>query len=413
MTSDEAHPKSTVLDEPALRRPRFVRWFLDRPRIADVFVILACTIPTIAALILFPPPNVWLGYLCAGGVAVAFWWRRSYPLLVLLIVVAFATLNPISARSTTTAFIESLFALYALANYSRLPKAIFGYLIGEGVTLATAGLTILLGFREDWPLVLLQPTSLVALALGVAARASRTRREAIQELVTSREDRAAAAERARITAEMHDVVAHSVTVMIALAGGAAAGWDKHPERARNALEQLGNVGTHTLEEMQRILRVLRENDADLDRNLEVSGHNLPPLEELVEVFKTAGLPVTLITDKAEITHTAEPTDPILQTTVYRIIQEALTNTLRHAHEPTHVEVEVAHGDGQITVSVTDNGSGTKPGPSVGAGVGLRAMRERATAFGGELSAGPIPSRDDAPGRGWRTRVSIPIEKGAA
>lgn len=412
MTGDAAEPEVTVLDEPALRRPRFVRWFIDRPRIADVLVILACTIPTIAALILAPPPNAWLGYLCAAGVAVAFWWRRSHPLVVLLVVVAFATLNPISARGMTTAFFESFFALYALANCSRLPKAIIGYLLGEGVILATAGFTILVGIRGDWPVVLFQPTSLVALALGFAARASRSRREAIQELVSLREDRAAAAERARITAEMHDVVAHSVTVMIALAGGAVAGWEKHPERARNALNQLGNVGAHTLEEMQRILRVLRENDADLDRNLETSGHNLPTLEELVEVFTAAGLPVTLTIDGSASARESESTDPALQTTVYRIIQEALTNTLRHAHEATYVEVEVMHDGGRITVSVTDNGSGMKPGLSVGAGLGLRAMRERATAFGGEFSAGPIPSREDAPGSGWRTQVTIPVGEGA-
>lgn len=393
-------------DEPVLRRSRVVRWLTERPRIADVLVILACTVPALAALILAPPPHAWLGYLCAAGVAVAFWWRRSHPLAVLLVVVALATLNPISVRGVTTAFFESAFALYALASYSRLRTAIIGYLLSEGVILATAGLAIVLGIRDDWPAVGLQLGSLVALALGIAVRASRSRREAIEELVSLREDRAAAAERARITAEMHDVVAHSVTVMIALAGGAAAGWEKHPERARTALDQLGSVGARTLEEMQRILRLLRENDADLDRNLETSGHNVPSIEELVEVFRAAGLPVTLTAEGVELADASA--DPVLRTTVHRIVQEALTNALRHADDPTFVAVEIAHADGRVTVSVTDNGSGTKPGSSVGAGVGLRAMRERAAAFGGEFSAGPIPSRHDAPGRGWRTRVSIPV-----
>ncbi len=408
MTADAA-----VSDEPVLRRARIVQWFIDRPRIADLLVILACTIPTVVALTIAPPHHTWLGYVCAAGIAVAFWWRRSHPLVVLLVVVALATLNPISANGMTTAFFESFFALYALARYSRLPKTIIGYLLGEGTIFATAGLTMLMGFREDWPIVLLQPASLVALALGFAARASTSRRRAIEELVTLREDRAAAAERARITAEMHDVVAHSVTVMVALAGGAAAGWEKHPERARNALDQLGDVGAHTLEEMQRILRVLRENDADLDRNLESSGHNLPSLEELIGVFKTAGLPVALIIEGEGPPHDDALADPALQTTVYRIVQEALTNALRHATDATYVEVRITPDSGRVVVSVTDNGHGAKPGPSVGAGVGLRAMRERASAFGGEFSAGPIPSREDAPGPGWRTRVSIPVRKRAA
>jgi signal transduction histidine kinase len=331
---------------------------------------------------------------------------------VLLVVVSLATLNPISANGMTTAFFESFFALFALANHSRLRTTLIGYLLSEGAILATAGVAILFGLREDFPSVLFQPASLIAIALGVAVRASRSRREAIEELVTLREDRAAAAERARITAEMHAVVAHSVTVMIALAGGASAGWEKHPARARSALDQLGNVGAHTLEEMQRILRVLREHDTDLDRNLESSGHNLPSLDELVEVFRSAGLPVTLTVDR-DVTALGRLEDPVLQTTVYRIVQEALTNALRHAREATHIEVEIRHDAGHISVAVTDNGRGPKPGPSVGAGVGLRAMRERAVTFGGEFFAGPIPTRDDAPGHGWRTRVTIPMHGGAA
>lgn len=413
MTGDATALDTTVPGEPVLRRPRVVRWFLERPRIADVLVILACAIPTLVALVASPPSHAWLGYACAAGVAAAFWWRRSHPLTVLLLVVALATLNPISANGTTPAFFESLFALYALASASRLPKTIVGYLLGEGTIYATAGLTILLGFREDWPATFLQPVPLAALALGLAARASSSRRRAIEELVTLREDRAAAAERARITAEMHDVVAHSVTVMVALAGGAAAGWEKHPERARHALEQLGDVGARTLEEMQRILRVLRDNDAGLDRSLETSGHNLPSLEELICVFKTAGLPVVLAVDGEEPARGGTLADPALQTTVYRIVQEALTNALRHANEATYVEVRISSDDRRITVSVTDNGRGTKAGHSVGSGVGLRAMRERAAAFGGEFSAGPIPSREDAPGRGWRTRVSIPVQGAAS
>ncbi|GAB3617433.1 sensor histidine kinase [Okibacterium endophyticum] len=394
---------TAVHDEPALQRPRLVRWFAERPRIADILVILACTTPTLAALVLTLPAHTWFGYLCAAGVAVAFWWRRSHPLTVLIVVVAIATLNPVVANSTSTAFLESMFALYALAAYRRLPTAILGYLLSEGVIFAVSGLAILLGFRETWSMVLLQPASLVALALGVAVRASRSRRTAIEELVTLREDRAAAAERARITAEMHDVVAHSVTVMIALAGGATAGWEKHPERARDALAQLGSVGAHALEEMQRILRVLRENDGDLDRNLESSGYNVQSLEELVEVFRTAGLPVNL-----SATRPFSIPDPALQTTVYRVVQESLTNALRHARAVTYVEVDVARHDGRLVVTVTDNGRGTGPQPSAGAGVGLRAMRERAAAFHGELEAGPIPTSEDAPGTGWRTRVSLPM-----
>lgn len=402
-------------DGPVLRQSRVVRWFAERPRIADVLVMLACAIPTVAALVLAPPPHAWLGYVCAAGVAIAFWWRRSSPLIVLLVVVALATLNPVSAPAVTPAFFESAFALYALASRARIRTVLLGYALSLATMFACAGLTVLLGFREQLPFAVVQPASLIAIALGIAARAGRLRRAAVEELVTMREARAAAAERARITAEMHDVVAHSVTVMVALAGGAAAGWEKHPERARQALDELSGVGAQALYEMQRILRVLREENVRLDRDLEASGLNLPSLDELVELFRLAGLPVALVVNPDEIARRAGAADPALDTTVYRIVQEALTNVLRHACDSTYVEVALACDNEHLTISVTDNGTGaaTATVPSVGAGVGLLAMRERASVFGGELRAGPVPSRADAPGRGWRTEVSIPLREGVS
>lgn len=402
-----------LLDDPILRRPALARWFHERPRIADVLVILACTAPTLAALLLTSPAHAWLGYLCACAVATAFWWRRSAPFAVLLIVVALATLNPVSAHGMTPALLESFFALFTLAAHARLRTVVVGVVLSHAVVVLTTGLAVALGVREDWPALFLAPTSLAACALGVAVRASRARRAAIEEVVQLREERAATAERARITAEMHDVVAHSVTVMVALAGGAAAAWEKHPERARSALDQLGTVGAHTLEEMQRILRVLRHHDADLDRDLESSGYNLPSLEELIDVFGAAGLPVALVTDGDGGPHDDVLSDPALRTTVYRVVQESLTNALRHAQDATYVEVRLSTDDGRVTVSVTDNGNAAPTPQSVGAGVGLRAMRERAAAFGGDFAAGPVPRREDAPGNGWRTRVSIPLRQDAA
>ncbi|WP_120006316.1 sensor histidine kinase [Nesterenkonia muleiensis] len=395
----------TTLNEPVLRKPRIARWFAARPRILDALVILACVVPTVLALVLVPPDHAWLGYLCAAGVAAAFWWRRSHPLPVLLIAVGFAALNPISWASTSVATFESFFGVYALAAGTKLRTAILGYLISEAVIFAVSGVALLLEFRGEFPAVFLQPGALIALAIGVAVRANRSRGAALEDVVAMREERAAAAERARITAEMHDVLAHSVTVIIALAGGAHAGWEKHPERARNALEQLGTVGAQTLEEVQRILRVLREGDGTLDAELERSGYNLPSLQELVDVFRAAGLPVTSNWSEAAI-----PTEPTLRTTVYRIVQESLTNALRYAKGATYVEVSVQQRDDDITVTVTDNGN-PAPSPPVGAGVGLRAMRERAAAFHGSLTAGALPTSDGAPGSGWRICATLPVERG--
>lgn len=392
------------MNDSLMQRRAIVRWFADRPRIIDVLIILACIVPAVTALVIVSPAQAWLGYLCAAGIAVAFWWRRSHPLPVLLIAVGLAALNPISGAGATVAAFESFFGVYTLASLTRLRTAILGYMISEAVIFAVSGVAILMEFREEPPAVLLQPIALAALAIGIAVRARRGRRSALESLVTMREERAAAAERARITAEMHDVVAHSITVMIALAGGARAGWEKHPERARESLEQLGDVGESALEEMQRILRLLRDNDSTLDADLELSGHNVPPSEEQAEVFRAAGLPVTLV--GGDIMDSREPT---LRTTINRIVQEGLTNALRYAREATYVEVAIQEHEDRLTVSITDNGKRNPATVPLGAGVGLRAMRERTEAFGGTLEAGPLTSTDAAPGTGWRTRASIPLK----
>lgn len=395
-----------------LPRAAWQQWFADRPRIADVFVMLACTVPTLLVLILNPLPHAWLGWVCAAGVGVALWWRRSHPMTVLLIIVFLGSINPVAALAVAPALWERCFGLYALATERRLRTAVLGFFVSEAVVLAATGCMVLLGLRERLPILPLQPTVLAAIAIGVAVRASRARREALAVLVAAREDRAAAAERSRITAEMHDVVAHSVTVMVALAGGASAGWEKHPERARQALDQLGTVGAQTLQEMQRILRVLRTSDTELDHKLERSGHNVPDLRELTDGFRAAGLPVHLT--EGSDTAAAVGSDPALRTTVYRIVQESLTNALRYARGATLVEVSVVQSSEQVTVTVVDNGRGSAQEtngtrPSLGAGVGLAAMRERAAAFGGSLESGPIPRTAAGPSHGWRVRVLLPRE----
>ncbi|SJM70764.1 sensor histidine kinase [Gulosibacter sp. 10] len=398
-------PAPQVPQERLLRRSSIAEWFGRRPRIFDVLAIVVCTVPTVFVLVLNRPPYVWLGFACVAAIGLALWWRRSHPATVLVVVAALAALNPVAWTGTSVAFFESDVTVYTLASRRRLRTAILGYLAGEAVIFAVSVVLMLLGLREQGARVLLQPGSLVALAIGIAVRASRARRLALEELIAAREERAAAAERARITAEMHDVVAHSVTVMVALAGGARSGWEKHPQRARDALEQLGEVGSQALEEMQRILRVLRDGDGSLDVDLERSGHNLPSLEELVEGFRSAGLPVVLLGGESEL-----PGDPALRTTAYRILRESLTNTLRHSAGATYVEAVVERDGGNLVIAVTDNGR-PKDSSERSGGVGLRAMRERAEAFGGALEAGPVPTGDGAPSTGWRTRAVLPLGEG--
>jgi signal transduction histidine kinase len=207
----------------------------------------------------------------------------------------------------------------------------------------------------------------------------------------------AAAERARIAREMHDIVSHNLSVMIALADGATYAMTKSPELASDATARVSATGREALVEMRRLLGVLGD---------ESSGHPLEPqprldrLDELLGRVEAAGIPVTM-----ELDGDPHRLADGVQLTVFRVAQEALTNTLKHAARPTRAHVVLRARGGHVELDVTDTGppqilaTGDRTGHPA-SGRGLRGMRERALAYGGELDAGP------APGGGWRVRLRL-------
>ncbi|WP_344414851.1 sensor histidine kinase [Pseudonocardia ailaonensis] len=201
---------------------------------------------------------------------------------------------------------------------------------------------------------------------------------------------AAAGERARIAREMHDVVSHSLTVMVALAEGAAVAAATSPERATMAMGQVADTGRTALTDMRRMLGVLGGDE----RASLAPQPSLAELPALVRQFADLGLPVT-----AQVRGTA-PGDPALQLTIYRVVQEALTNSMRYARTPTAVTVTVDAEADPIVVTVEDDGRGPADAPSVGAGRGLLGLTERVAALGGEFRSGPRA-------RGWRVSASLP------
>lgn len=392
-----------MTSDPALRvqleRPSWlVRWMRAHPRILDWIVVLICTGLQRVALVFTGEPVNWAEYAMLAIAAAALLWRRRAPFVVLVVVAAVATMAMLVVPQFSYQGLPAAFALYTVAAQQATGRAILGYGVAVGFPLLGGAAQGLWGATAFAPSIL-DPLSLIALAVGIAVRARRERSRANAELVEERTHAAALAERARITAEMHDVVAHSITVMIALAGGARTGWEKHPERAREALDHLGDVGATALQEIQRILRVLRTDEGD--SALHGSGLDVPSLDELVEVFRVAGLPVTLT--RHGDTAVA---DAALGTTVHRIVQESLTNALRYAQGATEVRVEVTRHPSMIEIVVTDDGSLGPGQASVGSGAGLIGMRERAAAFGGTSAAGPTPNG------GWSTITQIPLPAGA-
>lgn len=252
--------------------------------------------------------------------------------------------------------------------------------------------------------------SLIAVAVGTSARNRQLHLarfvDAANALARDQEQRALlaqAAERARISREMHDVVAHSITVMVALGGGASAAMERTPQQAKVALNELVATGQHALGDIRRVLGILNDG-ADLNggrtgeefEDHEEHGSTVADLPALIRRFTAAGLPVSVTgLDHGE----PERLDSSQQLAVYRIIQESLTNVLRHAPGAETVRVTAVWSATTLEVTVEDEGG---PGPRAdpGTGRGLVGMRDRASALGGEVQAGPTS-------RGWRVQASLP------
>lgn len=307
----------------------------------------------------------------------------------MLIVVALAcAFSPLARPGSGFPMIPFAFALYAVASTQSTGRAAIGYAIGVAATVLATLPYSLRGAQP--PLVgLFDSFSLIALVIGVIVKSRRDQQQRLVELVNERIDHAALTERTRIAAEMHDVVAHALTVIVSLANGAASIRERNPAKADAAVEQIAVVSRDALDDMHRTLDMLRTADAGLNENLHHSGNNLPTVEELVERFRTAGLPVTLARDGDPM-----PAEVAVRQAVFRIVQESLTNTLRHADAPSAATVTILHVNARIEVRIEDDGL-PKVAPHI-PGHGLIGIELRARAFGGHAESGPRY------GGGWRT-----------
>jgi len=225
-------------------------------------------------------------------------------------------------------------------------------------------------------------------------RAVRSRRE--QELETGR---AVAEEQARVGRELHDVIAHTLSVIVIQAGAAADVFDTSPQAARRALGSISLAGRQALAELRRVLAAVRPQPAEEDGWAPPPG--LSGLSELLDRVRAAGLAVTARIDGSPVGLPAG-----VDLAAYRIVQEALTNTLKHAHADS-AEVHVCYGPAGLVVEVTDDGRAAVPAgrPGPGRGRGLIGMRERAALHGGTCQAGPRP------GGGFAVRVAFPLPRG--
>jgi len=241
---------------------------------------------------------------------------------------------------------------------------------------------------------------------GVAELAERTARLERERELEAR--RAAAEERLRIARELHDVVAHNLSVVVVQAQAAQRILDRDTDRARGVVVSIERTGREALDEMRRLLGVLRAGEPPAEADGDADGlfgpqPGLARIGELVEQVRGAGLPVTVRVEGAE-----RPLTAAVDLSAYRIVQEALTNSLKHAG-PASAEVVLRYRAADLELTVSDDGRGGAArrdgGSAPGSGHGLVGMRERVELFGGDLAAGPRPAAATrcAPGCRWRSR----------
>jgi signal transduction histidine kinase len=245
----------------------------------------------------------------------------------------------------------------------------------------------------------------VALGLAVAGRRQvfAAMVERAERAEREREDEARRrvdAERLRIARELHDVVAHSMSMINVQAGVAAHVISTQPEQAVEALNAIKVASREGLRELRAILNVLRQVD-DEEAGL-APAPRLAQLDALADATTQAGLPTSVAVSGA-----SAALSPAIELAAYRIVQESLTNVLRHAGPEARAWVEVVITEEALDITVDDNGGGLAQGTATtdefheGTGAGIAGMRERAAAFGGTLEAGPRP------GGGWRVRATLP------
>ncbi|ADD44123.1 histidine kinase [Stackebrandtia nassauensis DSM 44728] len=387
------------------------RWFQARPLAGDS--LLALIVFGLSGLAFLAPeikptdPLIWL-WLFLGSLPVAIrrvwlWWS-----LALTIALLFASmLDPLAWLSGTWAI---LVIAYTIAAALPFRNAIAATAALWGV----ATLTIVMARPEQLAqspaFVVLMFNYVLAVTCFGIGRVVHGKRVKVSEL----EDRARIAEenqvakvveaindeRRRIARELHDVVAHHLSVMNVMATGARRTLTSDPDRADEALATIESTGRTTLREMRRLLEVLRTDDEPAVDDRELTPQpGLDAIHTLVGQVRSAGLPVKLVIDG-----TPFPLDQGIALTAFRIIQEGLTNTLKHGG-PANSGVRISYREDELEIEVTDNGAGQKSLTTASGrvGHGLVGMRERVALYGGSLRTGPRP------GGGFRVHALIPIE----
>jgi signal transduction histidine kinase len=323
--------------------------------------------------------------------AAALWWRRSHPVTVLAVVAGAALLALTIGPQRESSGPAVAFAVYAVSVYDESRVRLWVAGIAIAMILLAVALLLLGDFQTARAFI---PTGAVALVAWVIGDYIRSRRRFLADLVArhrQEREQAAEEERLRIARELHDVVAHNVSA-IAIQAGAARVTGSNGSQALEALASIERGARDTLTELNRLLGVLRKSSG-VPRAPQPT---LAEAETLLRPAREAGLEATM-----KVTGETRPLPAAVELSAYRIVQEAITNVLKHANA-SRVEVTIDYRPDSVDLTISDNGSG--PSQSNGpTGHGLIGMRERVGLFGGDLTTGSSSLG------GFTVRATLPVK----
>ena len=319
--------------------------------------------------------------------------RRLWPVPVFGVVLVFSALAP-QFDVIRDADLSRAMALYLLLVLLPEWPAAFAAVAALATTLGT--ILAAYDFRLDEAAGPMFSGGLIMTTIGAVAVAVRLHRRYVTSERDQAAERAVAQERLRIARELHDVLAHGMSVITIQAGVARHVFEVRPQEALRALEAIEDSSRSSLTELRQMLTTLRTEEPVLD-----PAPRLADLGALVARTNAVGVPV-----EVRLQGRPRPLPPGMELSAYRIVQEALTNVVKHAG-PARADVLLHYEPETLTIEVTDDGAGTVR--QAGAGHGLVGMRERVAVYGGRLDAGPLPS----PRSGFGVRARLPLGKGPA
>ncbi|MCU1678586.1 MAG: two-component sensor histidine kinase [Frankiales bacterium] len=400
------------------RRWPLLTWFRAHPIATDALLAAAFAVASVGSLF-FAPRDLYgtdvrdtdaLGVLLALATAVPLAFRRRYPIAVLSVVGWATTALALWHYLPGPNGISVVVALYTVGTCSRTRESVVAVVISEffvALSIIKSPQMKSLDARQEVATAVVNVAAFAA--VWIFGRYMRTRRAYIAEVearaAQSDRERAAqtraalAEERERIAREMHDVVAHHVTVMVVSASAARRTMSRDAAQAGAMLESIESSGRAALTEMRRIVGYLRDDEGEVVQRTPQCG--LASLDAVVRSICDAGVPV-----EVRVIGTMVDLPPTVDTTAFRVVQESLTNVLKHA-APASARLTIRYDDDAVVIHVVDDGAPRPDAPAPTTGHGLAGMRERVMLVGGVLRAGPLPSG------GFDVHVRLPLAEAVA